>query len=115
MKRPGTDHQQISLSLLSNEELERILLSDEKLSEETTEAMLRLLNERDTPTVFLLWGGYARAKKALITNPRHLVLETAHPSPLSAYNGFFGCRHFSKCNEFLQKNGLEPIDWQIKE
>ena len=80
-----------------------------------TDRAVSLLNERDTPTVFLLWGGYARAKKALITNPRHLVLETAHPSPLSAYNGFFGCRHFSKCNEFLQKNGLEPIDWQIKE
>lgn len=80
-----------------------------------TDRAVSLLNERDTPTVFLLWGGYARAKKALITNPRHLVLEAAHPSPLSAYNGFFGCRHFSKCNEFLQKNGLEPIDWQIKE
>ncbi len=80
-----------------------------------TDRAVLLLNERSTPTVFLLWGGYARAKKALITNPRHLVLEAAHPSPLSAYNGFFGCRHFSKCNEFLQNNGLAPINWQIKD
>ena len=63
--------------------------------------------------VFLLWGRNAREKKALITNPQHLVLEAAHPSPLSAYNGFFGCRHFSKTNAFLISQGKEPIDWQI--
>ena len=65
------------------------------------------------PVVFLLWGANARSKKALITNPRHLILETVHPSPLSAYNGFFGCRHFSKANGFLRQNGIEPIDWQL--
>ncbi|MBP0959030.1 MAG: uracil-DNA glycosylase, partial [Oscillospiraceae bacterium] len=59
------------------------------------------------------WGRNARNKKALITNPSHKILEAAHPSPLSAYNGFFGCRHFSKTNEFLRKNGIEEINWQI--
>ena len=59
----------------------------------------------------MLWGGNARAKKALITNPKHLILECAHPSPLSAWNGFFGCGHFIKANDFLNKNGLTPIDW----
>lgn len=78
-----------------------------------TDRIIGLLNEREDPVVFLLWGRQARAKKALITDPRHLVLEAAHPSPLSAYHGFFGCRHFSKTNEFLIKNGKEPIDWQI--
>lgn len=79
-----------------------------------TDRAISLLNERDTPICFILWGGYARAKKSLITNPHHLILEAAHPSPLSAYNGFFGCRHFSKCNEFLRANGLEEIDWNIE-
>ena len=78
-----------------------------------TDRVISLLNEREDPVVFLLWGRNARAKKALITNSRHLVLEAAHPSPLSAYHGFFGCRHFSKTNEFLIQNGKEPIDWQI--
>ncbi len=81
--------------------------------EQFTDRIIELLNEREDPVVFLLWGRPARLKKALITNPRHLVLEAAHPSPLSAYNGFFGCRHFSKTNEFLTANGKEPIDWQI--
>ena len=79
-----------------------------------TDRAISLLNEREEPIVFLLWGGYARAKKALITNSRHLILECAHPSPLSAYNGFFGCKHFSKCNEFLRSIGKEEINWQIK-
>ena len=81
--------------------------------EEFTDDVIRLLNTREKPMVYLLWGGNARAKKKLITNPAHLVLECAHPSPLSAYNGFFGCRHFSKANEFLKNNGLEEIDWSI--
>jgi len=72
------------------------------------------LNKREKPMVFLLWGNNARRKKAFITNPAHLVLEAAHPSPLSAYNGFFGCRHFSKANDFLVKNNQLPIDWQIE-
>lgn len=78
-----------------------------------TDRVIELLNERDTPIVFLLWGGNARAKTKLITNPKHLILQCAHPSPLSASSGFFGCGHFTKANEFLQKNGIEPIDWRI--
>ena len=78
-----------------------------------TDKAISHLNDRETPIVFLLWGGYARAKKSLITNKHHLVLECPHPSPLSAYNGFFGCKHFSKCNEFLRQNGLGEIDWSI--
>ena len=69
--------------------------------EQFTDRIIQLLNERQQPMVFLLWGGNARSKARLITNPAHLVLQCAHPSPLSAYNGFFGCRHFSKTNEFL--------------
>jgi uracil-DNA glycosylase len=72
------------------------------------------MNEKERPVVFILWGGNARAKKSLITNPNHLILESAHPSPLSAYNGFFGCKHFSKCNEFLRSIGKEEINWEIK-
>ena len=82
--------------------------------EEFTDAALRALNEKDTPVVFLLWGAPAGRKAELITNPKHLILKSPHPSPLSAYRGFFGCRHFSKTNEFLEKNGLTPIDWQIE-
>ncbi len=79
-----------------------------------TDTVIRKLNEREQPMVYLLWGANARSKKELITNPRHLILEAAHPSPFSARNGFFGCRHFSKTNSFLQENGIEPIDWQIR-
>ena len=79
-----------------------------------TDRVIELLNEREKPVVFLLWGRNARNKKVLITNPNHLVLEAAHPSPLSAYNGFFGCRHFSKANDFLQSHGMSPVDWQIE-
>jgi uracil-DNA glycosylase len=78
-----------------------------------TDRVIQLVNEKDEPVVFLLWGANARSKKPLITNPIHLILETVHPSPLSAYNGFFGCRHFSKANAFLAGNGIEPIDWQL--
>ena len=76
-----------------------------------TDKIISLLNEKNDPTVFMLWGGNARAKKSLITNKNHLVLECAHPSPLSAYNGFFGCNHFKLANDFLQKNDLSTIDW----
>lgn len=81
--------------------------------EEFTDAAIKIINEQDRPIVFMLWGGFARAKKVMLKNPKHLVLEAAHPSPLSAYRGFFGCRHFSKCNDFLIKNGVEPIDWDL--
>ena len=79
-----------------------------------TDRIITLLNEREQPVVFMLWGRNARDKKALITNSRHLVLEAPHPSPLSAYNGFFGCRHFSRANAFLEEHGMQPIDWQIE-
>lgn len=79
-----------------------------------TDRIIELLNGRETPIVFMLWGGNARAKAKLITNPKHLVLQCAHPSPLSAYNGFFGCRHFIKANEFLKSRDIEPIDWRIE-
>lgn len=78
-----------------------------------TDRVIEIINERANPSVFLLWGANARSKKALITNKNHLVLETVHPSPLSAYNGFFGCRHFSKANEFLNKYGRGEIDWRL--
>lgn len=81
--------------------------------EQFTDRIIALLNEREKPVVFILWGSNARAKNVLISNPSHLVLESAHPSPLSAYNGFFGCRHFSKTNEFLTRTGQEPIDWSL--
>lgn len=78
-----------------------------------TDNVIRLLNEKDKPVVFILWGRYARSKKSLITNPIHYVIESAHPSPLSAYNGFFGSRPFSKTNIFLEKNNIKPINWEI--
>lgn len=78
-----------------------------------TNRIIELLNERERPVAFILWGNYARAKKSMITNPRHFVVESAHPSPLSASNGFFGSRPFSKVNAFLAANGEAPIDWQI--
>lgn len=78
-----------------------------------TDTVISHLNKREKPMVFILWGRNARNKKALITNPSHKILEAAHPSPLSAYSGFFGCRHFSKTNEFLKENGIEEINWQI--
>ncbi len=78
-----------------------------------TTDVIRLLNKREKPMVFMLWGGDAKSKQQFITNPRHLVLKAAHPSPLSAYNGFFGCRHFSKANEFLRANEMGEIDWSI--
>ena len=82
--------------------------------EEFTDAAIRVLSEQDRPIVYLLWGRPAQMKKAILRNPKHLILEAPHPSPLSAYRGFFGCRHFSKTNEFLTEHGLEPIDWQIE-
>ena len=80
-----------------------------------TDAVISRLNEREEPIVFLLWGSPARAKKAQITNPNHLILEAPHPSPLSAHRGFFGCRHFSRANAFLRERGMGEIDWQICE
>jgi len=79
-----------------------------------TDYVIKILNSKDTPIVFILWGNFARSKKAFITNPKHLVIESAHPSPFSARYGFFGSKPFSKTNDFLKKNGIDPIDWDIK-
>lgn len=81
--------------------------------EQFTDAAIRVLNSQDRPIVFMLWGRHAGEKARLLDNPRHLVLTAPHPSPLSAYRGFFGCRHFSRCNEFLAAQGETPIDWQL--
>lgn len=82
--------------------------------EQFTDAVIQAVNAQDRPIVYMLWGAPARRKKAMLTNPKHLILEAPHPSPLSAYRGFFGCKHFSKANEFLKSSGVEPIDWQIE-
>lgn len=82
--------------------------------ENFTDAVLRAVNNLERPIVVFLWGKPAQAKKQFLNNPIHLILQAPHPSPLSAYRGFFGCKHFSKANEFLVKHGLEPIDWQIE-
>ena len=83
--------------------------------EEFTDAAIKVLNDQDRPIVFILWGRQAQAKKAMLNNPNHLILESAHPSPLSASRGFFGSRPFSQTNAFLRESGLEPIDWQIED
>lgn len=82
--------------------------------EQFTDAAIRAVNEKDEPVVFLLWGSFAIKKASMVTNPKHLILTAPHPSPLSAYRGFFGCKHFSQTNDFLIKNNIEPIDWQIE-
>ena len=82
--------------------------------EQFTAAVIQAVNAQDRPIVYMLWGAPARRKKAMLTNPKHLILEAPHPSPLSAYRGFLGCKHFSKANEFLKASGVEPIDWQIE-
>ena len=82
--------------------------------EQFTDAVINAVNAQDRPIVYLLWGKPAQSKIPMLTNPKHLILKAPHPSPLSAYRGFFGCRHFSQTNEFLERNGIEPIDWQIE-
>jgi uracil-DNA glycosylase len=83
--------------------------------ERFTDAIIRIINDRPDPAVFLLWGAYAQKKAAFVDGSRHLVLKAAHPSPLAAHNGFFGCKHFSQTNAFLQARGLDPIDWALPE
>ena len=79
-----------------------------------TDNVIKKINEKEEPVVFILWGAYARNKKSLITNPKHLIIESAHPSPFSARNGFFGSKPFSKTNSFLKKNGTKEIDWSVE-
>ncbi|MBQ9028289.1 MAG: uracil-DNA glycosylase [Lachnospiraceae bacterium] len=81
--------------------------------EQFTDAIIQAVEEQDRPIVYMLWGTPAQSKAVMVTNPRHLVLKAPHPSPLSAYRGFFGCRHFSQCNEFLEAHGETPVDWQL--
>ncbi len=83
--------------------------------ENFTDAVIQIVDKQDQPVVFMLWGKPAQSKKKLLHNPNHLILEAPHPSPLSAYRGFFGCRHFSQANTFLREHGREPIDWQIED
>ena len=82
--------------------------------EEFTDAAIRALNGEDRPIVFILWGAPAQRKAAMLDNLNHLILKSPHPSPLSAYRGFFGSRPFSKTNQFLEAHGETPIDWQIR-
>lgn len=82
--------------------------------EKFTDAVINAVNAQDRPIVYMLWGRPAQSKIPMLTNPKHLILKAPHPSPLSAYRGFFGCKHFSQANEFLEANGIEPIDWQIE-
>ncbi|MDF2821927.1 MAG: Uracil-DNA glycosylase [Clostridiales bacterium] len=82
--------------------------------ENFTDSTLKILNEQDSPIIFMLWGKPAQLKKRLLNNPKHLILESSHPSPLSVYRGFEGCRHFSRANIFLISKGIKPIDWQIE-
>jgi uracil-DNA glycosylase len=90
--------------------------SHQKLGwERFTDAVIRLVNAKDEPVVFLLWGAYAQKKAAVVDASKHLILKAAHPSPLSAHNGFLGCRHFSKCNAYLDAKGMAPIDWSLPE
>ena len=78
-----------------------------------TDEIVKYLNKREDPIIFVFWGNNAKEKKALVTNKNHIILTAPHPSPLSAYQGFFGCKHFSKINDILQKNSKKPIDWQL--
>ena len=86
----------------------------EKGWEKFTDNVIRIINEKKEPVVFILWGAYARKKRDLITNHNHLIIESAHPSPFSAYNGFFGSKPFSKTNKFLKENNIKEIDWRIE-
>lgn len=82
--------------------------------EQFTDAVIQAVNAQDRPIVYMLWGKPAQTKISMLNNPKHLVLKAPHPSPLSAYRGFFSCKHFSQANEFLESNGVAPIDWQIE-
>ncbi len=82
--------------------------------EHFTDAIIQAVNAQDRPVVYMLWGRPAQSKIPMLTNPKHLILKAPHPSPLSAYRGFFGCKHFSQANAFLEEHGVAPIDWQIE-
>jgi uracil-DNA glycosylase len=94
-------------------EMGRAASHREKGWERFTDAIVREVNQRPEPVVFMLWGSYAQKKAGFVDTSKHLVLKAPHPSPLSAHSGFFGCRHFSKANAFLQSKGLQPVDWAL--
>ena len=96
-------------------EMGRAASHREKGWERFTDAIIRQVNAKEEPVVFMLWGSYAQKKAAFVDESRHLVLKAPHPSPLSAHSGFFGCRHFSQANAFLEAHGLPPIDWALPE
>jgi len=100
------------LNSIMSVEKDKPLSHKDKGWEIFTDTVIQKLNLREKPIVFILWGSYARGKKKLITNPKHYIVESVHPSPLSAYNGFFGSKPFSKTNDFLEINKIEPIDWK---
>lgn len=99
------------LNSIMTVEKDKPLSHKEKGWELFTDKIISLLNEREKPIVFILWGNYARSKKKIITNPNHLILESPHPSPLSAFRGFFGSKPFSLANNFLEKNNIKKIEW----
>lgn len=99
------------LNAIMTVEKDRPLSHKEKGWEQFTDFIIQKLNEREKPVIFLLWGSFARSKKALITNPKHHIIESPHPSPLSAYRGFFGSKPFSKINQFLENDGFEGVKW----
>lgn len=99
------------LNSIMSVEMDRPLSHQNHGWEQFTDTIIQKLNEREKPLVFVLWGSYARSKKVLITNPKHKIIESVHPSPLSAYRGFFGSKPFSQINQFLKETGQEEIRW----
>ena len=110
---PWTDQGVLLLNAVLTVEANMAASHKDKGWEIFTDKIIEILDKKEEPIVFILWGSFARNKKKLITNKNHYIVESAHPSPLSAYNGFFGSKHFSKTNNFLISKGLKPIDWKI--
>lgn len=112
---PWTKEGVLLLNAVLTVEKDKAASHKEKGWERFTDEVIKIINKKDTPVVFILWGSYARSKKELITNDKHFIIESAHPSPLSAYNGFFGSKPFSKANNFLIEHNIKPINWEIKD
>ncbi len=110
---PWTEEGVLLLNAVLTVEKDKAASHKDQGWEQFTDAVIQKINEKDTPVVFILWGAYARSKKVFITNPLHRIIESPHPSPFSAYNGFFGSKPFSKTNHFLEQNNMKPINWQI--
>ncbi len=110
---PWADQGVLLLNTVLTVEANKAASHKDKGWEIFTDKIIEILNKKEEPIVFILWGGFARNKKKLITNKKHYIIESAHPSPLSAYNGFFDSKPFSKTNKFLTSKGIKPIDWKI--